>query len=143
MRIAPNAGPGRTERRQAINRGTPAGQGTFSTGATTGHSAMAPPVELAGSAPLASLGAIIAAHGAEDLEERQERARRHGEETLDILGELRDAALAEGGAAYNHDRLRRIVETPREASGDERLDSVLDEIELRAAVELAKIDREV
>ncbi|MCB1835024.1 MAG: hypothetical protein KDH19_16550, partial [Geminicoccaceae bacterium] len=47
------------------------------------------------------------------------------------------------GAAYNHDRLRRIVGTPREASGDERLDSVLDEIELRAAVELAKIDREV
>ncbi|MEZ5826568.1 MAG: flagellar assembly protein FliX [Geminicoccaceae bacterium] len=143
MRIAPNSGPGRAERRQAVNRGTAAGQSAFSTGTANSSASTSPSVELAGSAPLASLGAIIAAQGAEELEERRERARQHGEDTLDVLSELRDAALAEGSAAYNHDRLRRIVESNREPSGDERLDSVLDEIDLRAAVELAKIDREV
>lgn len=143
MRIASMPGPSRAERRQALNRTASTGANAFSQSAARTQGATQAPVELAGAAPLASLGSIIAAQGAEDVEERHERARQHGSDTLDMLMELRDASLGLGATAYNPDRLRQLVETGYEATGDARLDSTLNEIDIRAAVELAKIDREV
>ncbi len=90
---------------------------------------------------LAAMGAVLAAQERADEEGSRRRALRRGGRLLDRLDALH-LALLEGGSAA---ALRRELEaTLAEASGasDARpLDDVLREIELRAAVELAKLER--
>jgi hypothetical protein len=45
------------------------------------------------------------------------------------------------GPAGDLDRLRRAIRDERDATEDPGLEAVLDEIELRAAVEMAKLER--
>lgn len=99
-----------------------------------------PSSEIAASAPLGVLGAMLALQEVADpvAERRQAIARGHG--LLDELHELR-LGLIEGrlsGATLK--RLTDLLAT-RPATADHRLAAVLEAIELRAAVELAKLDR--
>ena len=81
---------------------------------------------------------LLALQSVETSGERQKRARRRGIDMLDQLDRLK-IDLLEGGVPL--ERLSRIVETMRrrESSGDSGLDALLEEIELRARVELAKL----
>jgi hypothetical protein len=68
-------------------------------------------------------------------------ARQRGEEMLDKLDELRLGLLAGGLPAATVERLADLAAAERGDVNDPRLAEILDEIEVRAAVELAKLGR--
>lgn len=87
---------------------------------------------------LGGIDALIALQGIEDPVERRRRAVRHGRRALDALEELKLGLLS---GALDHGtllRLKAVAADLKDSSGDDRLDQVLGEIELRVAVELAK-----
>ena len=72
--------------------------------------------------------------------ERKRRAVRRAGRILDVLDEIKVALLEGGLSGGDLDRLRRAVRDERERTEDPALEAVLDEIELRAAVEVAKLE---
>ena len=87
---------------------------------------------------LGGIDALIALQGIEDPVERRRRAVKHGRRALDALDELKLGLLSgtlEQGTLL---RLKAVAADLKDGSGDERLDQVLSEIDLRVAVELAK-----
>ena len=100
--------------------------------------------------PSAAVGAAAPVSGIEGLLALQEvdhatadqRAAARGDEILDRLEDLRRGLLL---GRIGPDRLGQLARLSRDASrqaGDPRLKAVLDEIELRAEVELAKLQQE-
>lgn len=86
------------------------------------------------------LDAILALQGGEHPAQRRARQTRRGQEALDALEELERGLLlgrTSGGMRGRLDALQRRSEP----TGDERLDAVLKEIDIRLAVEAAKLDR--
>ena len=73
--------------------------------------------------------------------ERKRRAVRRAGFILDVLDEIRLALLDGEVQAGDLDRLRRAVRNEREQTQDPKLEAVLDEIEVRAAVEVAKLEQ--
>ena len=84
------------------------------------------------------IDALIALQGIEDPLERRRRAVKHGRRALDALDELKVALLSGTLEPSALLRLKAVAGDLTEGSGDEKLDHVLGEIELRVAVELAK-----
>lgn len=72
--------------------------------------------------------------------EGKRRAVRRASRILDILDEVKLALLDGGTSLAQLDRLRRAVSEERGLTSDPKLDEVLDQIELRAAVEIAKLE---
>jgi hypothetical protein len=77
----------------------------------------------------------------EDWQERRRRQARRGYDLLDGLDKLKAALLAGRVQISELERLKAMLSARRETSDDPRLDEVLAHIELRAAVELAKLGR--
>ncbi|MDB5434425.1 MAG: fliX [Phenylobacterium sp.] len=73
--------------------------------------------------------------------ERKRRAVRRAGRILDVLDEIRIGLLEGELGSADLDRLRRAVRDERERTDDPALEAVLDEIELRAAVEAAKLEQ--
>ncbi len=73
--------------------------------------------------------------------ERKRRAVGRAGRILDVLDEIKLALLDESLNLGQLDRLRRAVRDERAHTDDPKLESVLDEIELRAAVEIAKLEQ--
>ena len=99
------------------------------------------PVATTSAAPLsgvAGLSSLVALQGVDDVAERRRRAIRRGRGLLDRLDELKLAML--GGEASENalDRLSRTLKEEREDDADKGLTDLLNQIDLRAAVELAK-----
>lgn len=92
-------------------------------------------------APLSATDAMLALQEVGDFAERRRRAREQGHSMLDRLEAIR-LGLLEGwiGGESLHS-LRRLVSERRGDLGDPRLGEILDEIEVRAAVELAKLEQ--
>ncbi len=92
-------------------------------------------------------GGILAAQsvdpeGKPDHKERQRRAQR-GTEILDRLEDIRRGLLM---GAIPKDRLQELAQMmreKRERGADPMISRLLDEIELRAEVELAKLSRRI
>ena len=91
--------------------------------------------------PLTSLDALVALQTMPDATERRRRALRHGRELLDRLDEVRLALLDGELPLRTLQRLRAGLGAARDATDDPGLDDILREVELRAAVELAKLER--
>lgn len=72
--------------------------------------------------------------------EGKRRAVRRASRILDILDEVKLALLDGGTSLAQLDRLRRAVREERGLTSDPKLDEILDQIELRAAVEIAKLE---
>jgi hypothetical protein len=83
------------------------------------------------------IGALLAAQG-DTQEEQEKRAKARGEEMLRMLDMLRMDLLDGRVNPSRLNGLAHVVKTARETTFDPRLNEILDEIELRAAVELAK-----
>jgi hypothetical protein len=98
-----------------------------------------PAAWLRGAAPTGALGTILALQGYEDDGERRRKAAARGLDLLDTLEELRRHML--GGAVPREtlERLTALAERSRGEIDDPQLAAVLDEIDLRAQVELAKL----
>ena len=131
----PTAGPG--QRRRI------AGRGDSSEGAFAEQVGARPALAsgLTPAMPLAALGGVLAVQEVLDPAAERRRATRHGDSVLDELQALQ-IGLIEGWVQEG--ALRRVaglLERLRPATADPELAAVLDEIELRAAVELAKVAR--
>jgi len=72
--------------------------------------------------------------------ERKRRAVGRAGRILDVLDEIKVALLDGDLAGGDLDRLRRAVREERAGTDDPKLEAVLEEIELRAAVEAAKLE---
>ena len=73
--------------------------------------------------------------------ERKRRAVRRAGRILDVLDDIKVGLLDGPLSGAELDRLRRAIRDQREVTEDPALEAVLDEIELRAAVEAAKLEQ--
>jgi hypothetical protein len=85
------------------------------------------------------IDALIALQGQDDPTERRRRAVKRGRIALDALDELKVEVLAGTLNASTLLRLQSAGAELQAASGDAKLDAVLAEIDLRVAVEIAKL----
>ncbi len=76
-------------------------------------------------------------------QEGRKSARQYGQFLLDRLDEIRLAFLEGSIPKDQLARLAQTVRQRRQRSDDPRLNEILDEIELRAEVEIAKLTRPV
>jgi hypothetical protein len=114
--------------------------GGFSLPGTTSAGPAGAAAATGGASGVTGVSALMALQGVEDATERKRRAVRRGRGLLDGLDALRLASL-EG--ADDEPALQRISRAASEAAAevdDPGLASVLTQIDLRAAVELAKRD---
>jgi len=72
--------------------------------------------------------------------ERKRRAVGRAGRILDVLDEIKVSLLDGELSGTDLDRLRRAVREERAGTDDPKLEAVLEEIELRAAVEIAKLE---
>lgn len=99
------------------------------------------PAASMGTAPLAALSSLLAIQEVPDPTVGKRRAVQHGDTLLDELKDLQ-VGLVQGWVSEDKLRsLSQMLDQPRPAIDDPELNQVIDDIELRAAVELAKIDR--
>lgn len=92
-----------------------------------------------GPAAVGALDALLAVQEVDDRAARRRQARKRGEALLDALEGLRRDLLL---GAVPRDRLAAIARRIREQRtviDDPKLTAILDEIDLRAQVELAKL----
>ena len=130
-------GPGRIET-AAIKRKAPAGapaSGFSVAGAGESHAQI-----VAGPGPIAALDSILMLQGMEDSTQGKSRGLAHGEQLLDLLDSVRDGLLAGEIPRTTLNKLAATVTRRHEAFADPKLQDVLDQIELRAHVELAKLE---
>lgn len=99
------------------------------------------PVNPSGS--IAVTDAIFAAQTATDEEERQIRKKllKRGNVLLDKLEEIRDGLLAGYISKDELFDLSRMIKEKQFETQDEKLQEIIEEIELRVEVELAKLTR--
>jgi hypothetical protein len=96
--------------------------------------------QVSGTRPMGGIDSILALQEVDDVAERRARAKRRGTLLLDKLEELKLALLGGTISRESLVELALLTRGRREDSGDPELQAVLDQIELRAAVELAKLE---
>ncbi len=131
------------DQRAPVSNAGPASSARRSSGAAftlpTQDSATA--TRSAGVAAAGPLDMLLAVQEQGDQQERKRRQARRGHDLLDGLDRLKAALLTGRVLPSELERLRATLTQQREATDDPRLDEVLAHIELRAAVELAKLGR--
>ena len=95
---------------------------------------------VAGPGPIAALDSILVLQDMDDATDGRSKGLAHGEQLLDILDSVRDGLLAGGIPRATLNRLAVAVTRRHEVFADPKLQDVLDQIELRAHVELAKLE---
>lgn len=96
---------------------------------------------LTGTGPIAAVDTILALQEVEDSTDSRTRGINHGEHLLTLLDEVRDGLLAGGIPRATLNRLALAIAKRRESFIEPKLQTVLDEIDLRARVELAKLEQ--
>lgn len=94
-------------------------------------------------APIATLngvGSLLGINEVNDGEVRRRKAVKRGRFTLEALDQLRNALLLGTLPLSVLRNLERLVAEERAEITDPGLSAILDEIELRAAVEMAKLE---
>lgn len=107
------------------------------------HLGSAPTRSAAGAAPMSSVGALLALQEVADPLTGKRRARERGRRLLDALDEVRVGLLTGSIPPSVLGELARLVGEARDQVDDPGLTAVLDEIDLRAQVELAKLQAQV
>mgnify|MGYP006269735485 FL=1 len=95
---------------------------------------------LSGASAVGSVDALLALQGAGDHREARKKAADRAFSLLDVLDDLKIALLEGRLERSTLVRLMDTLKSERDQTGDPRLEAALDEVELRAAVELAKHD---
>ena len=111
---------------------------------TAGASAVDSPQAVEGTAPVGGVESILAVQEVPDATDGRSRGllKQYGDDLLDRLDEFRLAILT---GTISKDRLTELAKKlrqKRQDSDDPRLNEIIDEIELRAEVEVAKLTRD-
>ncbi|MBI1208566.1 MAG: flagellar assembly protein FliX [Azospirillum sp.] len=101
----------------------------------------AAPGGVSGASPLGGIDSLLALQEVDDAAARASRGKKRASDLLDRLEELRLGLLAGSIPAAKLGELSRLIQSRRLTVDDPRLAEVLDEIDLRAQVELAKLSR--
>ena len=105
------------------------------------ESSQATAAGLTGTGPIAAVDTILALQGIDDSPDQRQRAARHGEQLLGLLDEVRDGLLAGAIPRATLHRLAHATTASHQSFADPKLQGILEEIELRALVELAKLEQ--
>lgn len=136
MKVSVSSGVGSAQGARGSARPTGGGFSIPTSAPATETSAMS---QSAGPGPVSSLDALLALQSVGSPLERRRRAVGRAGRILDVLDDLKISIL-EGGMTYDAlGRLMSAVKEQRDGTDDKALEGVLDEIETRAAVELAKL----
>ncbi|HEV2548476.1 MAG TPA: flagellar assembly protein FliX [Stellaceae bacterium] len=100
-----------------------------------------PPAPAAAPATVSALDALLTVQEIPDATAGRRRAVQRGEALLDRLEDVRLALLTGVLPRERLEELSRLARTNRAAITDPRLSAILDDIDLRVAVELAKLDQ--
>lgn len=134
-------GPGGAGQASGAKSARAASGGGFSLPAAGGATGAAQSASVGAAGAVMGVDALLALQDVGGPLERRRRSVRRASRILDVLDGLKLALL--GGELSTHDleRLRRAIREQRESTGDPGLEAVLDEIETRAEVEAAKLER--
>jgi hypothetical protein len=97
--------------------------------------------QVTGSAAVMGVEALLTLQDIGGPMERRRRAVRRAGNLLDVLDQVKIALLGGELSTADLHRLDRALKEQREATDDPRLEGLLDEIETRARVELAKLEQ--
>lgn len=139
MKITGPGGPQGVSTARRAGR-TQGGSGSF---APVSAPSTAVSSSVSGTGPVASVGsveALLALQGDHDEPAARQRATERAFSLLDVLDDLKIALLEGGVPRAKLVRLMDLLKARRETVSDPRLEAILDEVETRAAVELAKYD---
>ena len=87
------------------------------------------------------VGALLALQEVGGPLERKRRAVGRAGRILDVLDDVKIALLSGELTSADLERLNKALRDERDVTDDEQLEALLNEIETRAAVELAKLER--
>jgi hypothetical protein len=90
--------------------------------------------------PASALSGILAVQEVSDEEVKRQKAYKQAHLTLDALEELRNALLLGAVPAHLLTRIAQRIADQKQEVTDPRLLSLIKDVELRAAVELAKLE---
>ncbi|MBL4784522.1 MAG: hypothetical protein JKY49_03755 [Cohaesibacteraceae bacterium] len=94
---------------------------------------------LSGPMSVGSVNSLLALQEVDEVAEKIGRSVAWGSDLLDSMDAIQAGILAGGLTLSEVQKLKQLVEH-RSKSVDERLESIMDEIDLRAQVELAKLE---
>jgi len=137
MKVSGPGGPGATA---GARPATPAAAGGFAPIAPQAASEAGGVSSAAGVSHVSSLEALIALQEVGGPLERRRKAVRRAGAILDVLDEVKLSLLDGGVPPAALDRLVRAVRLEKGEADEPRLRDLLDEIETRAVVELAKLE---
>lgn len=138
MKVSGTGGPSQASGAKPA-RGGGGGEGFRIAGAAPA-SVVAPATSVAGASGVMGVEALIALQQVETPIERRRRSVRRAGKLLDKLDDIKVALLGGELGPAQLDALSRAIREERAFTDDPKLEAVLDEIETRAAVELAKLE---
>jgi hypothetical protein len=133
--IGPNAAGAAAASRAA---GRPASGFSIDTSGESAETASA--VRPSQATGVGSIDALLAMQEVDGPLERRRKAVRRAGRILDVLDEIKMALLEGQASPQALERLIGAVRQERDGTEDPRLEGLLDEIETRAAVEMAKLE---
>ena len=137
MKVSSTGGAGAV----GASRAKPTGGGSgFALPSVGGASAASGVAQAGGVAGVGSLDALLALQANLDPMERKRRAVKRAGGLLDLLDSLKIAVLDGEVSTDTLSKLKNAVREHRETTDDPGLESILNEIETRAAVEAAKLE---
>lgn len=98
------------------------------------------PSEVSGVQAPAAIDALLALQEVDDATERRAKAKKRANNILDRLDEIRHGLLMGSISPHNLQQLRSQIASEHLDVDDPQLKALLDEIDLRAQVELAKLE---
>ena len=139
MRI-PQAGPAKVVRKSSKSSRSSGAGSVFRIEPSSAQSQAAPSTQVASSLPIGDISALLVVQG-DDREHQRRVAVGRGYETLDALDALKIDVLSGQVSRQKLVHLSALVDKQRQSIADPGLMNVLDHIELRARVELAKFEQ--
>lgn len=138
MKVSGTSGVGSTG---GPGKARPAGGGGFQLPQVSGAPGPAQASRAASVAGVMSVDALLALQDVGGPTERKRRAVSRAGRILDILDEVKLGLLSGEVSSGHLDKLMVAVREQRDGTEDPKLEGLLNEIETRAAVEMAKLER--
>lgn len=101
----------------------------------------APAAAVGGAAGVGAVAGVFAAQEVDDAAARASRGKKRAQDMLDKLDDIRHGLLSGELSADKLMDLNKLIQSRKVAVDDPALAQLLDEIDLRAQVELAKFQR--